>query len=452
MATAVIVSTFLGMLGLTALIWQDALSLVWPEWGSGFIAAALWGLNALFLVYGIGGEFHLGRMPVMSAAFGLTMTIVGTGSYWVTRMLNPNYFVPIELAAILVALCTGISLATAWSVLILMGPQSSRPRLVLEWDWTWLRIFTVAITILVVVSTMMALSRIGYVPAIAGDPMSDRVNFPEIAGIWFRLSVLGGVSALLAAVLVTAHRATTWTWIAGIVSLACLGVYGARFYVVYPLAVGFVLWDLVRRRIRLVHLGLVIVPVIILLALFGAIRQSSNTIERITPFGAALYGSFLEFRDMAWAMDYFGGGDRFTNGATIPSLIVPLMPGKVWSLFGVDKAALFERNSANIMADAMGADTGQRIGAFGEFFMNFGWWGIVIGAILYGLLIAWIDRRSVSLEADRVSGVFVTMIAVAAIFAQIGQLNMFTSTITGLGYPMALVVLFASRLRLPPTA
>src|SRR6185295_4168804 len=122
---------------------------------------------------------------------------------------------------------------------------------------------------------------IGYIPAITGDPTSERVEFPAIAGIWFRLSALGGLPVLIVAVLVAARRANRWTWLAGLVSLVCLGVYGARFYVVYPLAVSLVLWDLVRRRIRLLHLGIVLVPVTIVLALLGALRQGSSSIERV---------------------------------------------------------------------------------------------------------------------------------------------------------------------------
>ncbi len=443
---------FWAILALAAIFQPEALCVAWPEWRDGLLAAALWGVNLLILIYGIGGPFHLGRMPMISAVFSLAMTIVGTGSYRITQLLNPNYHVPIELAAVLVALCTGVSLATCALIQFLLGPLRGGPRLTLKWDWAWLRVITVAITVLVVVSTVMSLRRIGYIPAITGDPTSERVEFPAIAGIWFRLSALGGVSVLMAAVLVTARRASGWTWLAGLVSLTCLGVYGARFYVVYPLAVSLVLWDLVRRRIRLLHLAVVMVPITIVLALLGALRQNSSSIERVSPLGAALYGSFLEFRDLAWAMDYFGAGDRFTHGSTFPGVVVPLLPGKLWSVFGVDKDALFENNSANVMAAAMGTDTGQRIGLYGEFFMNFGWWGSLVGALLYGILVAWIDRRTPGLDPGMVPAVFVAMIAVAAIFAQIGQLNMFTSTITGLAYPLLLVVLVASRRSLPEFA
>jgi len=443
------VLVFWAMLALAAFTWSGALNLAWPEWRQAFLAAALWGVNLLILAYGIGGPFHLSRMPLMVVAFSLAMTVVGTGSYRITQVLNPNYHVPIELAAVLVALCTGVSLATAWIAGLLLGPPRSRPRLTLQWDWPWLQVLTVGLTGLVVVATFMSLRRIGYVPAITGDPTSERVEFPAIAGIWFRLSTLGGVSVLMAAVLITARRASRWTWLAGLVSLACLGVYGARFYVVYPLAVTVVLWDLVRRRIRLLPVAAVLVPVTVVLALLGSLRQGSRSIESVSPLGIALYGSFLEFRDLAWSMDYFNGTQRFTHGSTLPSVVVPLLPGKLWSLFGVDKDAVYENNSANVMAAAMGTDTGQRIGLYGEFYMNFGWWGSLAGALLYGFLIAWIDRRSLGLEAGTVPAVFVAMIAVAAIFAQIGQLNMFTSTITGSAYPLLLVVLIASRRRLP---
>lgn len=443
------VLVFWALLALAAFAWPETLSTAWPEWRQGFLAAALWGVNILILVYGIGGPFHLGRMPLMVVAFSIAMTVVGTGSYRITQLLNPNYHVPIELAAVLVALCTGVSLATTWIAGRLLGPPRSRPRLVLEWDWPWLRVMTVGLTLLVVAATWMSLRKIGYLPALTGDPTSERVEFPEIAGIWFRLSALGGVSVLMAAVLITARRATRWTWLAGLVSLVCVGVYGARFYVVYPLAVSVVLWDLVRGRIRLLPIAVVLVPLTIVLALLGSLRQGASSIERVSPLGAALYGSFLEFRDLAWSMDYFTGSQHFTHGSTLPSVVVPLLPGKVWSLFGVDKDAVYENNSANVMAAAMGTDTGQRIGLYGEFFMNFGWWGSLAGALLYGLLITWIDRRSRGLDPGTVSAVFVVMIAVAAIFAQIGQLNMFTSTITGLAYPLLLVVLIASRRRLP---
>src|SRR2546430_3212163 len=38
---------------------------------------------------------------------------------------------------------------------------------------------------------------IGYIPLLRGDPSSLRVEFPAIAGVWFRLSMLGGVVAVL---------------------------------------------------------------------------------------------------------------------------------------------------------------------------------------------------------------------------------------------------------------
>ena len=158
-----------------------------------------------------------------------------------------------------------------------------------------------------------------------------------------------------------------------------------------------------------------------------------------------LYGTLGEFRDIGWALDYYSLGDRFLHGMTLGSIVVPLLPGPVWSVVGIDKATIYSQNSASFLADAMGQTTGQRIGAYGEFFMNFGWAGAVIGAFLYGALLGYLDDRFRRVDGGQVWGIFLALAIAAAVFAQVGQLNMFTSTLTGLGYPMAFVVFVAGR-------
>jgi len=158
-----------------------------------------------------------------------------------------------------------------------------------------------------------------------------------------------------------------------------------------------------------------------------------------------LYGTLGEFRDIGWALDYYSMGDRFLHGITLGSLLVPLLPSPVWSVVGIDKAAVYSQNSASLLADAMGQTTGQRIGAYGELFINFGWAGAVIGALLYGALVGYLDHRFRQVDRSDVWGVFMALAIATTVFAQVGQLNMFTSTLTGLGYPMALVVLLAGR-------
>src|SRR6266536_1344013 len=89
------------------------LSNVWPAWPFAFGAGATWAFNLLVVVYGIGPPFRLSRPSVLVPAFAILMTLFGSGSYWATIQLYPDYRVGIERAAWLVAVCTCVALLAA---------------------------------------------------------------------------------------------------------------------------------------------------------------------------------------------------------------------------------------------------------------------------------------------------------------------------------------------------
>jgi len=304
---------------------------------------------------------------------------------------------------------------------------------------------TYVVFALAAIGTFVAIRRIGYIPILTGDPNSARVDFPAIGGFWYRLSMLGGVAALLVAAQAAARRATVPLYLIGFASLCLVGLYGPRFFVALPLGVSLLLWDKFRAVISIRRIVMFFVVAAPLLAVVGHWRERDQSATLLSPLGVLLYGVLGEFRDIGWALDYYGLGDRFLHGITLGSLVVPLLPSPVWSVVGIDKAAIYSQNSANLLADAMGQTTGQRIGAYGEFFMNFGWAGAVIGALLYGTLLGYLDDRLRRVDRSDVWGVFLALAIVTTIFAQVGQLNMFTSTLTGVGYPMAFAVLVAGR-------
>jgi hypothetical protein len=433
------------VLGVAAVVEGSWLNQVWPAWRWAFGAAAVWGANAALLVYGISPPLRVSRPPVLAAGFALLMTVLGSGSYWATVQLYPLYRVGIERAAWFVAVCTMIALGAAAVTKRIFGRSEHRPRAALRWDWSRLGAMTYVVFAVAAIGTFVAIRRIGYIPILAGDPTSARVDFPAIGGIWYRLSMLGGVVALLVAAQGAARRATVPVYLIGFASLCMVGLYGPRFFVALPLAVSLLLWDKFRAAIsirRVVLFALVAAP---LLAVVGHWRERDESATLLSPLGVLLYGALGEFRDIGWALDYYSLGDRFLHGTTLGSLVVPLLPSPVWSLVGIDKAAIYSQNSASLLADAMGQTTGQRIGAYGEFFMNFGWAGAVIGALLYGVLLGYLDDRFRRVDSGQVWGVFLALAIATTVFAQVGQLNMFTSTLTGFGYPMALVALVAAR-------
>src|SRR6266550_4298434 len=176
------------------------LAQTWPAWPWAFAAAAAWGLNLLILVFGVGPPFRVSRPPILDAGFALLLTIFGTGSYWATTQLYPGYRVGIEYAAWFVAACTTVTLSVVAITEGLLRRRAGQAPRGLEWDWPRLGAATYLVFAVAAVGTVVSIRRIGYVPVLVGDPISARVDFPAIGGVWYRLSMLGGVAALLVAV------------------------------------------------------------------------------------------------------------------------------------------------------------------------------------------------------------------------------------------------------------
>ena len=82
----------------------------WPAWRFAFGAAAVWGACGLLVVQAIGASRRMTAVPVLTAGFGLLMTLFGSGSYWATTQIYPTYRVPIERAAWFVSVCMLVTL------------------------------------------------------------------------------------------------------------------------------------------------------------------------------------------------------------------------------------------------------------------------------------------------------------------------------------------------------
>ena len=440
-----VLTWWIALAGSTALA-GSILEQTWPDWWRAVLAAGVWGLNALVIYYWIGGPFHVTRIPFLSALFALLMTVFGSGSYWATTQLYPTYRVSIELAAFFVAVCTLVSLLSAGLLIRIANHSQARARSVtLAWRWETVRPVTILLFGIAALGTVVSIQRIGYIPLLRGDPSSLRVEFPAIAGVWFRLSMLGGVVAVLLAQQISARKGSWRLIVPWAASLGMVSVYGPRFFFALPAGVSLLLWDRIRSRLSLRFLSATLVLGLVVLTALYFWRQQDERAFILGPIGLLLYATLSEFRDLAWALDHYSTPGRLLHGATFPSFVVPVLPAPVWNLLGVDKEAILARNSAAILANEMGTDSGQRIGAFGELFMNFGWVGAMAGAVIFGLALGYLDHKSRSLDRDSLGHSLVTLVAAVTIFAQIGQLNMYASAITWLGYPIGLLAILAAR-------
>src|SRR4029077_8410575 len=155
----------------------------------------------------------------------------------------------------------------------------------IEWVWGRLRVATYLVTAAAAIGTFESLRRIGYIPTLSGDPASVRFDFPMIGGVWYRLSVMGGVGALLAAAQVASRRAGFGVYAAGLACLLMVSAYGARFLVALPLGVGLLLWDRFRARLPVWRTTLALAVMMPILPLLGYLRQGFPASSVLGPGG-----------------------------------------------------------------------------------------------------------------------------------------------------------------------
>jgi len=390
-----------------------------------------------------GRPFQISRAPIAMALFAIAMIILGTGSYYATQFLFPEYYAPIEDALLLTAL--GLAASAAGIALVRVMSQGKTP--LQRWEWHPVKLDVAIYTLLIIclIGTLAAIHRIGYIPILRGDIREERLAYADQLGFLYMMSVMGVPAMILAGARRFAFGPSAGGNIAIVLGALCAGLYGPRFFPVLGAATLFLIYDQLRRRIRLWKVALVVCVVIPGLIGLAVYRESDLPAE--APLVTLSYLSFGEFRDFAWSLRYYEDPAHRVRGETLAGAVVPLLPGKVWSLVGVDKASLYDRSSAQLMSELMKVEVGIRIGIIGELYMNYGIAGVLVGMFLFGLLLAAIDARLRSSTVVSSIAPFFALISVLCVFALVGQLNMFGSSISVFGYPLLGAFLLASTAR-----
>lgn len=91
---------------------------------------------------------------------------------------------------------------------------------------------------------------------------------------------------------------------------------------------------------------------------------------------------------------------KFQNGSTIFSVVLNSIPKQIYSIFDFDKQN-YRIYSAYILSDIWGADTGQRAGIWGEFYLNFGYLGLIGCFVLFGFIVRYFDLIFISTSKNR---------------------------------------------------
>lgn len=418
---------------------------------------SLWALLAaacagVALLVSGGLPLRFTRPSVMVGAMAVAMVTFGTWSYYATTQFFSHFHAPIDRALVFAAI--GLS-AAAIGVRLVRALPAAEPK-PMRWSWTaapldlaiWL------LLALCVIGTLASIARIGYIPILRGDIREERLYYAAQAGPFFRMSLLGTSAAILAGVRWLALGRSSLAMLAVPLGLLCTSLYGPRFFPFVALGVLFICYDSFVKRVAMRNLAIGL-AVVVTLGIGGAIRRERAgtfvfdrpgiAIDARTAALAVGYVSVPEFRDFAWSLDYFADPERRLHGRTLGGAIVPLLPGRIWSLVGVDKEALYSRDSATLMAEILQVDTGIRIGIMGELYMNFGLAGIAIGMLLFGAFVGWLDRRlGAATLLDPLVPLY-ALVTLVSVFALIGILNMFASSVVLFGWPLLLAAFLGAR-------
>lgn len=115
------------------------------------------------------------------------------------------------------------------------------------------------------------------------------------------------------------------------------------------------------------------------------------------------------------------GAASFDNGQSLYEGVIAMIPRILWP----DKPVV--AGSGTIVRDMTGLnlsdETSWGVGQVMEFYMSFGWPSLIIGFLLLGALLGWIDRRSAQARRDGNAGFLISAFLVGVVLIQpIGSL------------------------------
>jgi hypothetical protein len=177
-----------------------------------------------------------------------------------------------------------------------------------------------------------------------------------------------------------------------VVGLVAFASQAGRVFIVTIAITSAVLFHYLRRRIRLVELGAAVLALFLFIGLFGSIRVKSS--ESAPLFQRALQVSSLPEGEL-WDGVAFGYGTLTTSFEIFYRLTADLQtaqrPSTGFLFYGLHRFI----PRANIQEFDSDLYTGEMITPtfLGEFYADYGYWGVLFGPLILGLGYGWAYLR-----------------------------------------------------------
>lgn len=277
---------------------------------------------------------------------------------------------------------------------------------VVLWDRKRLLLFLKLSLLLATAGTLIGIYRIGYVPLLTPGGGDARLEFGRMVGpfaarfsgeFWVLPSLLSSMLFLLE----KGKRRYAYVAVTIICALGTL-IYAGRTGAVLVL-LAFGLMYLKSSKVRLSRFLLPVAAS--LFAVYGLMTlgeyRGGLDLSRWTPMERVGADTLSEWKEYSVVVDEARSGSKHLGWRIIVGPFFTLVPGPVLTLLGYNKSDLITQYSAVYhYGREFDVPTGMRIGPIGESFAAYGFPGVILQMVLFGVFFGMLEKLYTGLRKE----------------------------------------------------
>ncbi len=364
---------------------------------------------------------------------------------------NPNKALTYALLGVITMMLTFmLSLKLLLLITRTRTPRSPKQQQVAPvWDVKKLRILVHIGFWLTLFGLGYVYATIGYIPitleAATGQERSQISSQLLTLTYFFDLGI---VEIILASIYLIIRRRLEVTILVMlmITTFLVLGL-GARFFILFPILLLILTYRNYGGTLKYRRLVIGFIVYLLLSTLYLSLR-GDPFIRMVSASSLPWYvrlaiTNFPEFQDYIRIVDYY----PYQNGGiTLLPAVLSLIPKELWSVFNVDKLYYLSFTSSYLIQDFLSAGSPIRVGIFGEFYMNFGLNGIIVGMGILGVVSGLLEYLYILTPKSAGRLVILNFFTAVLAYTIVGQFGAVGALISGTGYPL-LICYFICRRR-----
>jgi oligosaccharide repeat unit polymerase len=329
-----------------------------------------------------------------------------------------------------------------------LSKRSKLSKYYFVWDIKSIRRVIVILFVLSTFGTIAGIIRMGTIPLLIREGVGlERTEYLIRMGIFSKLWFMNILVVILSAIYLSINVRKNYAVIAiFLLSIAQAMILAARYHVLLGLAASVFIYNQYRRKFKLIELIIFSILVLVLAVIITDVREGRFGTAYAPYYERIIRHSFPEFRDFARTTDYTQKTGNYLHGKTFVPAIITFFPRQMYEALGMDKSVLMkEFSSASYVSNLWGAKGGIRVGLLGELYINFGLPGILIGMVIFGVFIGFLDYKITTREKLDARISIDCLFWSILLYAVLGQIDCIAWLIYYYGVLLALIYLICRK-------